>query len=401
MKAPVSAVEEIQGLYGAFSFPERLLQKIWARGDFERNAVFTVDGRRIKVLYAGRWNLLGGPDFKDARFVLDGRGEIVGDVEMHLRAVDWDAHAHVRDRAYDRVVLHVVLFPPEVRHVTRGSGGQEIPTVALLPLLHQSLEEYAAEDAVEKLANRPSADLTEELAALAPEELKTTLRRHAAARWRQKVHFARLRVERLGWDEACHQTALEILGYRFNRAPMLRIAGRWPLAAWTRGVEVRALFAAERETNGWSLQAVRPANHPRARLQQYANWTTASRAWPERWRGAAAEMPEIDPAAETRAVRRTHGFTAHRERVVRDICGDALGGTRFDTLMCDGLLPLLATQTARALEGVWFHWFAGDLPPFVSAGLRQTGVFDGRAAPAAHGFAQGVLGWLLAHDAQR
>jgi hypothetical protein len=30
-----SAVAEVQGLYGAFSFPERLLQKIWLRGDFD------------------------------------------------------------------------------------------------------------------------------------------------------------------------------------------------------------------------------------------------------------------------------------------------------------------------------------------------------------------------------
>ena len=32
--APDSAVAEMQGLEGAFSFAEKLLQKIWLRGDY-------------------------------------------------------------------------------------------------------------------------------------------------------------------------------------------------------------------------------------------------------------------------------------------------------------------------------------------------------------------------------
>jgi len=395
-----SRVAEIQGLYGAFSFPEKLLQKIWLRGDFDRARAFMADGRRVRVLYPGKWNLLGGPDFRDARLIFGDRGEITGDVEVHLRTPDWDTHGHARDRAYDGVVLHVVLFPPEFGRVTRGAGAREIPILALLPLLHHDLEEYAAEDAVEVLASRPSARVTEELALLPPGELDATLRHHAAARWRQKMHFARLRVKRLGWDVACHQTALEILGYRFNRAPMLRIAGQWPLAAWAQGeVSVDELVASEAE--GWSLQGVRPANHPRMRLRQYAAWVGAQPEWPRRWRQFAAELPEIELASVTRVARRRHGFTPLRDQMAREICGDAIGGTRFDNLVCDGLLPLLATQTERNLEGAWFHWFAGDLPVFVAAGLRQLGVCEGRRQPACHGLAQGLLGWLIARDARR
>src|SRR5205809_786294 len=81
-------------------------------------------------------------------------------------------------------------------------------------------------------------------------------------RWRQKIYVARLRVQRLGWTDACHCAALEILGYRFNRAAMLRAAGRWPLATWLQAqVNVDEIYAGE--IGGWSLQGVRPANHPR------------------------------------------------------------------------------------------------------------------------------------------
>lgn len=398
MSARDSAVAEIQGLYGAFSFPEKLLQKIWRRGDFDRTAAVTTDGRPLRIVHPGKWNLLGGPDFRGARFVLGTGPELTGDVELHLRAADWDGHGHARDRAYDGVILHVVLFPPEAQCVTRGAGGREIPMVALLPLLHHDLEEYAAEEAVELLANRPATRLTETLGLLPPGELAATLRLHAEGRWRQKVHFARLRVQRLGWSTACHHAALEILGYRFNRAPMLRVAGRWPLEAWARG-DIRAETAYASEAEGWSLQGVRPANHPRTRLRQYADWARGRPDWPQRLSALAERLPAVNPADETRATRRLHAVTTLRGHLADEICAGVIGGPRFESLVCDGLLPLLATQTERRFDGLWFHWFGGDLPPFVTRGLRELGVVDGRAQPACHGIAQGVLGWLLEQDA--
>lgn len=394
------SLAEIQGLYGAFSFSEKLLQKVWLRGDFNRAAAVTQDGRKLRIAHPGKWNLLGGPDFRGARLAFDEEHEITADVEVHLRTGDWDAHGHARDPAYDGVALHVVLFPPEPNHVTWGVGGRKIPVLALLPLLHHDLEEFAADEAVETLANRPTAQIAEELALLTPRELTTLLRRHAEARWRQKVHFARLRARRLGWSEACHHLALEILGYRFNRSPMLRVAGRWPLAEWASGeADPDAAFAIEAES--WSLQGVRPANHPRVRLRQYGRWTQARPDWPVAWSGLMAALPEVDMLEETRSVRRSQHFVAWRDRIAHEVCSDAVGGTRLDNLICDGLLPLLAGRSSREFGGLWLHWFTGDLPPFLLAGLRQLGIFDGRAQPACHGFAQGLLGWLLDREEKR
>lgn len=393
-------VAEVQGLDGAFTFSEKLLQKIWLRGDFERSLAATMDGRRVQIVHPGKWNLLGGPDFRDARLRFDGGREVTGDIEVHLRAGDWAAHRHAEDPAYDRVILHVVLFPPDDAAITKGSGGQAIPVLALLPLLHRALEEFAGEEAVETLANRPTAQLPEALCLLAPEDLAALLRKHAAARWRQKVHFARLRIQRLGWEAACHHAALEILGYRFNRAPMLRLAGARPLETWGRGdVVPENAFAAEEDT--WSLQGVRPANHPRVRLRQYTEWAKARPDWPGRVGALAKEWVASARAAEpasTREVRRRERFSALRARIGDEVCGGAVGGTRLDNLICDGLLPLTAAQTSADVEWLWYHWFAGDLPPMLTDGLRQLGFFDGREQPACHGAAQGMLGWMLARE---
>lgn len=396
--SPGSAgVAELQGLYGPFAFPEKLLQKIWLQEAFDRTRCVTLDGRKIEIVDVGRWNLLGGPDFRSARLRFAGGEEIIGDVEIHLHASDWKTHRHADDPAYDNVVLHVVLFPPSPGHVTVGASGRKIPVLVLLPLLLHDLEEYAAEHAVETLANRPASQIIEKLGRLSAETLAELLTTHTRERWRQKVRFARVRVERLGWDAACHQTALEILGYRFNRAAMLRIATAFPLPFWTMEGEcnVDEVFAAE--IGRWKVQGLRPANFPRVRLQQYANWVRSRPNWPSVLLAWDRRLPEIPADAAPAAIRRTHSFVRLRETFSDEICGGGLSGTRFDNLVCDGFLPLIAAKstTDAAPFGVWFHWFAGDLPPIVPKALKQLRVFD-RKHPVCHGPAQGLLGWLIA-----
>jgi hypothetical protein len=392
-------VAEIQGLYGPFTFSERLLQKIWLRGEYDATHAATEDGRPLRVLHPGRWNLLGGPDFRGARLRL-GDEELTGDVELHLHAGDWAAHAHAADRAYDAVVLHVVLFPPAPGEQARRADGSAIPTLVLLPLLLHDLEEYAAEDAVETLASRTDWRATEELARLPAAAVCSLLHAQAVQRWRQKVRFAQRRVERLSWTGACHHAALEILGYRFNRAPMLKIAVRAPLKAWREGmVDAGALFAAE--ASAWSLQGVRPANHPRVRLGQYAAWVRANPEWPETLAKLAGGFPLRSGEGgveNTTIVRRRLGLPALRDRLAQEITAGAVGGTRIDNLVCDGFLPLLAARMELDLFPLWFHWFAGDLPPRLIVVLRSLGVFTRRAQPACHGLAQGLLGWMLVQE---
>ena len=390
-------VAEIQGLYGPFTFSEKLLQKIWLGGEFDRAGAVTGDGRRVQVLHPGKWNLLGGPDFKRARLRFDEGPVVTGDVELHLAAFDWAAHGHARDPAYDAVALHVVLFPPDPAAKTVGAGGRELPVLVLLPLLLHDLEEYAAEDAVEALANRPLSRVQEELGHLGLDELQALLCCTAQGRWQQKVHFARLRVQRLGWDAACHHSALEILGYRFNRAPMLRIASALPLARWADAArDVEAIYATE--AGAWSLQGVRPANHPRLRLRQYAAWVGERPDWPARLQALAKELTAISPDRPTAEVRRERGFTKWRERFADEPCGGTVGGTRLDNLVCDGFLPLLAAETEPDLAGWWFHWFSGDVPPQWGRALRGVGVIGTRGKPASHGLFQGLLGWLLERE---
>ncbi|MDG2166462.1 MAG: DUF2851 family protein [Opitutales bacterium] len=62
MKADI--VAEIQGEYGPVTVSERLVQKIWARGEFRQTGLQTIEGRSLEIVERGTWNLLAGPDFK-------------------------------------------------------------------------------------------------------------------------------------------------------------------------------------------------------------------------------------------------------------------------------------------------------------------------------------------------
>ena len=143
-------VQEIQGLYGPFSLPERVLQKIWLRGDFDQVDLSTASGKTLRVLDPGRWNLLEGPDFLEARFEINGQ-TIVGDVEVHFYASDWFQHEHSTNRNFNDVRMHVVLYPerPEPRVVT--ANGSEPELLHLMPLLERDLEDYAVDDALLEL----------------------------------------------------------------------------------------------------------------------------------------------------------------------------------------------------------------------------------------------------------
>jgi len=395
---PPDSVAEFQGLYGPFACPERVLQKIWLRGDFLRDDLRTTDGRRVEVLHPGLWNLAGGPDFRGAHVRLDG-ADRYGDIEVHFHAADWRAHQHQANPAFAAVMLHVLLFPPEpAAPAACRADGQELPAVVLLPLLLRDLEEYASDDAIETLTARDEWRMLAELASHPRARLLPLLRRHAAHRWQQKVRFARLRLDQLGWTDAAHHGALEILGYRHNRTPMLAVATRFPLEQWSAGaLDPATVFAADRLT--WHRQGLRPANHPQARLRQYAAWNRCVPDWPDRLLAWADTLPPLpDPAAPTREARRQLALAAARRQLPEQVLGRALGGTRLDNLVTDGFLPLIAARTGRDLAPAWFHWYLGDIPDQVRQALRHLGLARPPDQPACHGFGQGLLGWLIARE---
>lgn len=391
-------VEEVQGLYGPFSLSERVVQKLWMRQEFMSEDLRTTSGKRLEIISPGRWNLLDGPDFKEARLAFDGV-ECVADVEVHFYVNDWFMHAHGANSNYDSVGLHVVLFPERDKgRPVRCHSGKEPECLYLLPCLDRDLESIALDEALIELEQVDTAEWISGFYALGLEEKKRQLERYARQRWQQKVRFARKRLEAAGnWSEACHQLFLEVLGYARNRAPMGQIALRYPyVALLNKGALDPQAWYKEVETS-WRLSGLRPANHPKLRLEQYSRLLTERSDWPVLLKQYLCEFGSKSnlEGIPTGAFRRGTGLVRLQNTIREKVLAEVIGVSRFNTFMVDAALPLAEAAGFGDFEAYWMHWFPGDVSDACSRFIRGAELIS-RASPRSNGLNQGCLGLFLA-----
>ena len=425
----VAQVAEIQGLYGPFTLSERVIQKIWLRQDFSLVDLKTVSGKKLIIKDPGCWNFNEGPDFKEAKLVLDSI-EVVGDVEIHFNLSDWRHHRHENDKNYDRVLLHVVLYPERADPVceVKTSKGYAPEILYLLPLLEQDLESYAMEDALLELERQNEPEWLVRFTELSTKARLHVLKQKAKERWQQKRAYAKQRLQSNSWEHACHQYAMEVLGYKRNRAPMLRLAARHPISQMrvgsgelrTSNVERRTLNVGcrmvdlnrvddfenfedetldadrlfDQEAAHWRLNGLRPANHPRRRLAQYLDLVYRRPYWPDRLMNCLKIFPVGSTKSDTRTFRKQVGLSKLRTQIGESVFDSVISEKRLNTLIVDAILPL--ATAAGLLDGFdyWMHWPQGDSPDALLHFLRQAGVIS-RQNPNSNGFNQGALALFI------
>lgn len=385
-------VQEIQGLYGPFSLSERVLQKIWLKGDFDQTDLRTASSKRLRVLDPGRWNLLEGPDFLEARLEIDGQ-KLVGDVEVHFNASDWQLHDHGTNPNFNDVCLHVVLYVNTPEATVLTSKGAEPELLYLMPLLERDLEDYAIDDALLELEQVEDVEWMLKFLEHSLEARRSILRTGAEARWVRKVDFAKKRLSGASWREACHQYCLEVLGYARNRAPMARLALSYTIEDFATGrVSAEALF--EEERDHWRLSGLRPANHPKHRLAQYAAICHAHSDWPERLQRVLSTLSAAEASCSGAAFRKAYGVSALIDLISKEVFAGTISAKRLNTLICDGLLPLAQAAELAEVEAFWLHWPSGDAPEALYRFLKQAQVID-RSEPFSNGQLQGGLHLLI------
>lgn len=194
---------------------------IWQHRLWPGQKLATVDGREVVVLDPGQLNTDAGPDFFNAKVIIDGK-LWAGNVEMHIRASDWQRHGHQNNRAYDSVVLHVVWHDDAPVHRTNG---ELIPQLVLQPT-----ERFAnvLQSMTASTLEIPCQSRISEVSDLLRAE---TIQRMAYERLADKVK----RVEQLltnsrgNWEEACYITLARTLGFGINSDAFERLARSTPL----------------------------------------------------------------------------------------------------------------------------------------------------------------------------
>lgn len=381
---------EITGLTGSVPISELVLQRIWLKQNFRQDNLQTSSQKSLEILHPGYWNRLGGPDFKNATLLLNGQ-KIQGDVEIHFYSQDWENHKHHKNPAYNNTILHVILFPSFKKITPEPGTFRPAEELTLLPVLYQDLEEYLNEETLLGIDGQDLSFPLEKLLAVPLPQRFEHIQSRAWVRYHQKTNAAHKRLSQNTWPEACHQTFLEILGYKNNRSPMATIAKNYPHHYLTNHPEITAEELYNSQKENWKLTGIRPANHPLKRLQQYLTLLKKHPNWPNEWQEVSSSwepLPFIQPL--TKHFRKSTALKWRHEIIAR-LLEYQFSGTKLNTLIIDGLLPLAAAHHKLNLFSFWYHWAPGDMPDHLNQFLRNTQLLDSKEHLLSNGLNQGIL----------
>jgi hypothetical protein len=230
--APCALHETGEG-YAPVPVSERLAQAIWFDQRLQRDKLQTSDGRRVRVVSPGWWNLEAGPDFRRAVIAFDDAAPQLGDVEVHLRANDWRQHGHDGDPLYNNVVLHVALWHSAGERPATTAAGRAISRLVMCDQLDAPLERlYDEMDPADYPYDLDShvGRCEARLRMLPAEAVLALLDEAGLERLRTKARRMSRWIRRHGVEQALYAGVMEALGYKHNKEPMRLLAERLPVA---------------------------------------------------------------------------------------------------------------------------------------------------------------------------
>lgn len=283
----------------AFPYGEDLLQFIWETGLYDHADLRTTNGEPVEVVHPGRIQLNGGPDLSDAQVRIGGQ-LWAGNVEVHLRASDWNAHGHQHDPAYNNVVLHTVYLHDTDVHTRSGTCP---PTVELRGRIEvRNLQLHH-----ELMTARHAVPCASHLHTVDPTHIRLWLERLVVERLERKAKEVEAIYGQCGNDpqETLHHVLLRALGKPVNGEPFGMLAHALPLRLLLKyrddALRVEALLLGQagfleeafNETHplrlqqeyralaglhrlrpvaaaAWKFGRLRPPNFPTVRLAQWA-----------------------------------------------------------------------------------------------------------------------------------
>ncbi len=198
---------------------EAFLQYVWQNQLLE-GGLCTAEGMPVTVERAGVPNRDAGPDFFDAH-VRIGETLWVGNVEVHVKASDWNLHRHSTNHAYDNVVLHVVY--ENDTPITL----QNCHTLATLELSHYIPDAvWANYDALVEPPEPRGIPCMDHLEEVPRPLVNSYLERLALERIEQKCDIVRRLLEesRGNWEQCCYWLMAHYFGGKANNIPFELLA---------------------------------------------------------------------------------------------------------------------------------------------------------------------------------
>lgn len=279
---------------------EAFLHFIWRYKRFDISNLQTVDGQSIEIIDSGEYNTNAGPDFFNAKLKIGGV-LWAGNIEMHLKASDWQLHQHEKDRAYDSVILHVVM---DADCKIFRNNGEEIPCLAMRSYIRENL--LGTYQKIEHNAYWIPCQHHYYQASAITKELWFS--RLLIERLEQKTQIVESQLidSQYAWEEIFYQNVARNFGIKVNELPFEMLSRSLPLGVIAKhknnlfqvealifgqsglleGIEFKDDYPKQLqkeyqflkqkfnlkplEASLWKFSRLRPANFPTIRLAQFA-----------------------------------------------------------------------------------------------------------------------------------
>ncbi|MFI5148381.1 MAG: DUF2851 family protein [Bacteroidia bacterium] len=279
---------------------EEFLHYIWKFRNYDFRELKAVTGESLEVQNPGAHNRDSGPDFFNARIRID-ETLWAGNVEIHIKASDWNRHAHQLDKAYDNIILHVVY---EADEQIRDAAGALVLTLELSGRINKDqynkyFQLYTSKDWI------PCGN---QMASVNNIVLEAWLERLLVSRMERKAEEIReiWKQARHNWEEAFYIYLARNFGFHTNALPFELLARSLPFAmlgsyrdnlfqlealffgqagmlddyfeeSYPQRLQAEYQFLAHKhklknlDKRIWKFLRMRPANFPTLRIAQFAS----------------------------------------------------------------------------------------------------------------------------------
>jgi len=183
----------------------------------------TCSGEKINVISPGVQNFDAGPDFINARIIIDDTSW-AGNVEIHMKASDWFRHGHDDDPSYDNIILHVVF---DCDAFIRRKSNELIPSFQVKESFDKELYSKYHEF-ISSLLWIPCQNM---IGLVDTEYLNIWLERLLIERLENKSEEVRnvLDMNNGDWEQTFYQLLARNFGFRVNSSPFELLAKSIPI----------------------------------------------------------------------------------------------------------------------------------------------------------------------------